>query len=52
MELPINSPSFMHFHGAEEIGKITAKHVLLFLLPVLQLCSFQCELYMYSLRDL
>lgn len=38
--------------AAEKIAKMTAKHIVLLLLPLLQLRSFQSELYVYSLRDL
>lgn len=48
-----DSPSSMHIKtAAEKIAKMTAKHIVLLLLPLLQLRSFQSELYMYSLRDL
>lgn len=48
-----DSPSSVHIKtAAEKIAKMTAKHILLLLLPVLQLCSFQSELCVYSLRDL
>lgn len=52
MELPVSHRSFMCVRTVVEIGKMTAKRVLLILLLVLQLCSFQGELYVYSLRDL
>lgn len=48
-----DSPSSVHIKtAAEKFAKMTAKHILLLLLPVLQLCSFQSELCVYSLRDL